>query len=570
MNNEVILGAYNAVCNMGFTAPAKLAELISSLNTPMYRVTVVGKYQVGKTTLINNIFLGGNAIKLHEGEGLCTTAIPTELVYGETSKLEVYHWADEAKSTEQLARTIANPNTCEVEGLTVKRDQISLAQKISRVKLYANNASLKQYTVLDTPGIDDPDADLLMNTTYRLIPESDLALVVVEDKQLDSRVMDLLRKNLFNDGISHLMVLVSYNPTHRKSAAMRKEILETITAQVKTISDKIPVEMYCYDESCSDILCSVDEIASTIQSFLSNNALAGKQSRVVAHLRRFLENCSLEIATRIKAASQNPTQNAAMSDELAQKRAQLRRECDKLTAEMAGDLETVKTNAQGVIRTNISNVFSDFIADLRKLSNIDEFKERLEQSNDILKPKLSDAICKSTQYIEKQVDKVLEAHNDKYQAVVMGWNTWMNDKLEIEGGFMTKIPKLAYIAIDVILINILLPGGWIIALLGKWLQSSTLKSFTTQNLALMLVRPKVQEQMDAARDKYINEVNDQLNGNIDKMLEEIRKKLDAHFDEQMAIVQKNLSNAPATDSADVAKLKANAAEINKLLASLTE
>ena len=56
----------------GFALPEKLQQEIAELNNPQYRIAVVGKYQVGKSTLINRVFLRNNPI-LTEGNGLATT-----------------------------------------------------------------------------------------------------------------------------------------------------------------------------------------------------------------------------------------------------------------------------------------------------------------------------------------------------------------------------------------------------------------------------------------------------------------------------------------------------------------
>ena len=106
---DAIRNAARTVKSHGLPLPAQLDKHISELENPQYRVAVVGEYQVGKSTLINKVFLGDKPL-LTEGHGLCTTAVATDIEYGSDPKLEIFEWADAAHEKESLVKTVANPS----------------------------------------------------------------------------------------------------------------------------------------------------------------------------------------------------------------------------------------------------------------------------------------------------------------------------------------------------------------------------------------------------------------------------------------------------------------------------
>lgn len=92
----------NTVNSLGYKLSDKATVQVNNLENPKYDITVVGKYQVGKSTLIKKVFLSDNPI-LIEGQGLCTTSFAINIMYGDAEKLEIYKWGD--KNEELLANT---------------------------------------------------------------------------------------------------------------------------------------------------------------------------------------------------------------------------------------------------------------------------------------------------------------------------------------------------------------------------------------------------------------------------------------------------------------------------------
>ena len=205
---EAIRNAARVVKAHGLAIPADLEKQIAGLENPQYRVAVVGEYQVGKSTLINRVFLGDKPL-LSEGRGLCTTAVATDIEYASSPILEVYDWTDTSRTGETLAKTVPNPTEDDVNDATVSsamETRAELAKKRARVAVKVPNEALRSFTVVDTPGLDDPNQELLLDTTWRIIPNSDVALLVVPARMLGERSLALLRKDIMGThGISRFL-----------------------------------------------------------------------------------------------------------------------------------------------------------------------------------------------------------------------------------------------------------------------------------------------------------------------------------------------------------------------------
>jgi hypothetical protein len=567
LKSEKVKGAVQTASKYAFEIPETLAKEIAGIENPKYRVAVVGKFQAGKSTLINHVFLGDNPILL-EGCGLYTTAVTTEVEYGPSPRLEVYRWADAEKTTEILDKSYENPSQEELQSVTVGSDRVALAEKISKVIYYAANEALQQYTILDTPGIDDPNTTILQNTTYRIIPSCDLAILVVGSQMLDQLELGLLRKNLIKDGISRLMVLVSYRPTDGKTAAQRKAIVDTIRAQLADIGkEDIPVEMYCFNESIDDILCTAGEISLRLNAFLSENALAGREDHVIAHLRDFLNNCLLELASKIKAAKQSSAENAEFAKRVQQQLADAKGKCKEIQLELRHDFENIKRAAAPLVERKISTVFFDFKEKINAAPDLETVQKIMKTADQSLRLKLTDAVSDCVEKIEQDVRTVLSSKERKLSNIALEWDNFMQNELGVNGGFMAKIPSLLLELANIIVINALLPGGFIIALIGRLLQRQIplLKELAFGNLLKIFLVKKAAAALDDAQAKTISDVNEKISNGLNATLDKTEQMIKVQYEQQAKTITEGLRSSSVVD---ITQLETAQAEIQKTIAEL--
>lgn len=552
----------------GFNPPPALEAEIANLENPQYRIAVVGKFQVGKSMLINKVFLQDKF--LWEGDGLCTTSVTTEVQYGPARRIEVYHWKDAAKTEETLAENRNNPTADDFKTATVGKDRVVLANETSQVKLFDPNESLKGYVILDTPGLDDPDKEILLNTTYRVIPSCDLAIIVAEPRQLNELELDLLHNKLIGDGITKFMVMLSYKPEHMMTATARKEVIEAVQAQLADLGKKdVPVEMYCFDEAQEDILCSRNKIFLKIRNFLRDNALAGREDRVAHHLGRFLGNCQLELAAKITAAGQSDTEKQQLSEETRTKLAEI----EKKNARLMRDVKRIFDRNQPTdfrIRNKISPVFTKFVDEL-EASDLGGVQKKIKDADKTLKLGIANALADYASEISKNIRDEIGNLEVDFDNVAADWNEFLQNKLRLKDSklvtILVKTPKIIIEIVNIIGLDFLLPFGFIFAAIVRGLQSliPILKNLTLGNLAKSIIVSNVKTALDDAENNVVQNALQQIGCSLESACENIGNELDARYQEQAKIVTDGLAGTGKTDTT---AFEAAREEIAKALASL--
>ncbi len=390
---------------IGYPVEASLlSAALSRLKNPTYRIAFVGRFQVGKSTLINRAFIKDAAL-LTAGEGLPTTAVATELKYGATSRLEVFHWnntSDGLPSADQIevsARVVDAPSADDLARETANdapSTRTALSRTLARVVLEWPSESLRRYTLLDTPGIDDPDEVLLANTTYRLLPECDLAVLLVPAAQLSKVETDFLRQKLFDQGFTRLLVLVSHHAdTQPRSADVLTRILATIRGQLDSIGrSTVPVKMFCYDESAPcDMLKTADQIESAVVSFADEQASAARVEKAVHLAREELHQAANKLHAEIIANGKSSEERALILSNVREDIESLNRSHEQIASSLSLRLRGARDTYLADISEGLKQVKIDFEAgfESRDLSSGDAYDAaaaHIKGAESYLQPKI--------------------------------------------------------------------------------------------------------------------------------------------------------------------------------------
>ncbi len=569
---EAIRNAARAVKAHGLTLPADLEKQIAGLENPQYRVAVVGEYQVGKSTLINRVFLGDKPL-LTEGRGLCTTAVATDIEYGPASKLEVYEWTDKAQTSEALAKTVEAPSADDVDAATVSSamdTRADLAKKIARVCVQVPNESLQGFTVIDTPGLDDPNQELLDNTTWRLIPSADVALLVVRgDKTLGDRELGLLRKEIMGkNGISRLMVLVSFNPRKMdQDQEERKAILDTIKAQLTNIGrENIPVEMYCFDPSLEDIMSDVSEIRMTIRQFLADNALPGREEKVANLLRAKIEENLVEVATRLKTAGASEADRAALAAKVEVEVARFKEKAERAFERFQDEIKSLDEDAMHEVDLAVEAVFGKFLADLAGQPTVGDMQNVLTKAETTLKSDLQDKISIIGLKLKSDINRLVARYGKDMEDAGSGWNVFLSEELDVKTGMVAKIPSLAYDVINVIALNLILPvGGFIIPIIAHIIGKQFFNP-TTWGVKKLIVS-QVKNGLEETKPEVRTQIMQQINEGIQKTFADVKAAMEASNKAQVEAIRSVLAAEPA-GAEDRAALESAKADLETALSTL--
>ncbi len=561
--------AIKTIESYGYQLPEALAAQVRDLSNPNYRVAVVGKFQVGKSTLLNRVFLGDSPI-LAEGEGLCTTAVATDITYGPVRKLTAYHVTNDEIQKEKLVSSQENPTKEDLWAATVANKhsaRSALAKKVSRIVLEEPNDSLKGYTIIDTPGLDDPEKDLLFNTTFRIIPHTDVALVIVEAKMLDSVVTDFLRNELIGkNGLSRIMMLVSYRPGQDFDAEQRKAILSTIKAQLAGIGrDDIQVEMYCFDSSIDDIMCNPAEIRLAIHNFLNENALPGREEKVTNLVRAELEKIQVELAAKIKASGASADEKLRLQAKLKSEVEQFEMKCESTFLKLEGEVKTLREEVAVSVDFAVKECFDGFYRTLEKHETIGEIQDALDSSETTIKVDLSQRIPAIGLMVQNNLKSIISKYADDFNDVYCGWNQFLSQDFGVERPMLAKVPPIVWEAVNVVALDYVLPLGWLTALIAHLMGRKVINitGFLVKAQILSSVRKGLNESKNEARQRIMTMVNE----NIDKTFAEIKTAIETSNKDQVKAIQSGMEST-AADDAEKAKFEAAMADVDSVLAVL--
>ncbi len=567
---EAIRNAVSAVTAHGISLPADIEKQIASLDDPQYHVAVVGDYQVGKSTLINRVFLGDKPL-LTEGHGLCTTAVATDLEYGPSPKLEVYEWSDESRTAENLVKTVDDPAADDVDDATVSSSmdtRADLAKKIARVLVQVPNDALKGFTVTDTPGLNDSNKELLDNTTWRIIPSADLAILVVEgDRELGDRQLNLLRKEIMGrNGIARIMILISYKPRFGYDAKLRRKVLDDIQAQlVKIGRDNITVEMYCFDSSIEDVMSDISEIRLTIRQFLTDNALPGREEKIANLLRIELAKDIVEIAAKLKTAGASEAERAALAAKVDAEVARFKEQAELAFEGFRNEVKSLGDDMKHEVDLAVEAVFDRFLADLASQSTVDAMKTLLENAGKTLKSDLQDKISIIGLKLKSDINSIVARYGKDMEDAGRRWNVFLSDELNVKTGIVAKIPTIVYDVINVIALNIILPGGWIIAIIANLLGKKVFNPTTW--VAKKIIVSQVKRGLEEAKPEVRTQIMQQIDEGIQKTFADVKVAMEAFNKAQVEAIRSVLAAEP-TGSGDRAALESAKVDLEKVIETL--
>lgn len=521
----------------GMSVPVSVIETLRDLENPTYRIALVGRFQTGKSHLVNEAFLN-QTLLLKEGDGLCTTAVTTEVAFGDAPRLIVDYKGEEP------TKIIEDPNAedvAEVVGASDAVGRIELAAKVKNVRLEWPCEALRNLTILDTPGIDDPNPELLRATTYRTIPESDGVAMIVSAKALSTVELDFLKGSVFSCGLSRAMVLVSYRPvTDALSEEGREKVLETIRGQLSAIGrGDVPVRLMCYDsEVTGDILNSAEEVRTAISRFAEESAFGNRAEKVAVALRKVVSDHLAELKFQREIAGKDASELAevraqvvALAEELRQERENLRDRFDAISMAVCEDA-TLTFRAEC---TEIAKRYYDGFVECEDFAATQEYIGKAQEE---LLPQIENAAVRGFDSIRgKMGEEVLRCgarlsevcENCKLGAITMP------SGLNVDGGWCGNWNAKLVTLGDYLLTIFLLPGGvfmgWCLRYI--WGQLPYVKSIVPSALLACHVVAKVRESIDGGIEEFGDGFNECAKNALGKLRDDMFKAVTDEIDKLM-------------------------------------
>jgi hypothetical protein len=500
--------------------------------------------------------------------------LATDIEYGNEPSLQVYRWKDETHTEEDAEPRIVNPTPEDVDRVTASKTMDArneLAKRVSRVKITEPNDALEGFTIIDTPGLDDPNRELLLNTTYRIIPKSDVALLVVECRSLDAVEKELLRNSLIGQGISKVMILVSYKPNNDMDAEQRSGIVANIKAELASIGrSDIPVEIYCYDKSVEDILCDVSEIRLAIRSYLEKNALPGREERVTHIVRKMLSDYLLKIATEIKMAETSETEKADFTNRLNEEEKKFKSESRRVFDRMSSEMLNIENDVVSRSNNVVDSVFRDFYSSLEKAENASELQSIVSNADVDLKIKLTEKMAEVGAEMHRKIQLMMDRYAHEIEGVSENMGIFFKDELGIKGSFIMKIPSFVWTILDIVSLDVLLPGGLITATIVKIIieRFPVLKKLTLGAIAKTIALKQLKTNLDEAKVTIKQQIQTQLHENLQNACDEIKRAVEDNNVQHIEAVRTAAANASNETSSNLMVLKSAKEDLERALAAL--
>ena len=550
---------------LGVEPNKQVTDAAVELSNPHYRIGFVGKFQTGKTHIINKVFLNDENL-LAEGAGLCKTAVTVEIKHG---GIRQFSYGSNGNQIE----VITDPDQEAIARATAATDddeREKLFQGVSNAVLFYPNDLLQSVSVCDTPGIDDPNEELLRETTYKLLPELDMTVMVVAPKALSQPELRFLQKRVFACGIGRFMMLVSCKPMDQCEPEDEELLRNQILKQLHSIGrDNIPIYFYREDEDGKPVTGNkpiADEIIENAKAFTLSNRCGRLRRAMAAQLSEEIARLTITCGVYGK----DHAELADMKSEAIRALNELLQCMDDLQNEFSIRLSLYGTRCVHGFEADVRKAQDQFIARLDDADGLGKAQEMLNHADTELQQTMEDSIVTRMHEFYSEARKLAD------EMVVDLQKRWQETVCplmlqEVDGGFIQNWNTLLITLGDYILSGWLLPGGFLFSIGLRWILGKIpmIKELMPTNLAkeymVRVARESLSQQMSQLVDEFALYIADEEK-KICKFLAEAKQK---EIDRQQSLLDAISDKEKQSDAAfDIIKVRDKINELGNLLKQL--
>lgn len=492
----------------GVSLSEKTTSALNELENPHYTITLSGEFQVGKSTLLNKVMLGSDVL-LTEGVGLPTTAIPCKVIYAPTKELTVVYRDDQKSPLRYFGDTITGDLLRSLTTAMTEDARLELSKEIRYVQLGLPVEAIRNYTFFDTPGVNDPNVELIERTTVETLPESDIVLLVVDaSKALTSHSMSYLRKAVFSAGMSRVMVLASYKPQVYMRAEDRQMVLDNIRAQLSSIGrGYVPVVSYTYDPGVEgDILRGPNEIMDAILRYISENKEIAKIDKLAYQLSSDVVAYIESLKASVEVSGKGEAEIAELKSKIEAVARNLDAQYNQSLNDFASEYACLHQKMDGRLRAELfdedkaDSAQNLFMKQFEGGLDSSQIRERIQSAVQTVAPLIQAKLIEVSSEFRDSLNEILLRVSDKAVSTASalsistefnptvsgGWIGKLNPKLvkalEVGGAVLFAGPLygvIVYFLDRVPIISRFLPHGMLAAVMLKTLKQSFCDSLTT-------------------------------------------------------------------------------------------
>ena len=546
---------------LGIEPDNGVMEAFREIRTPHYKVAFVGKFQVGKSHIINKVFLNDEDL-LAEGVGLCKTAVTVEINHGDNKQFSYCNG-------EQI-EVVTNPGSKIIAKATAATDdneRVKLFNNVDNAVLTYPNELLQNVSVYDTPGIDDPNEELLRETTYKLLPAMDMAVMVVAPKALSQTELRFLQKKVFSCGISNFMIVVSCKPMDNCDEDNEELLRNQLQNQLRSIGrTDIPVYFYREDEDGNPIDGLAETVVENAKRFTLSNRCNKLYKAMAAQLSG--EITKLNIACNVYGKDQ--AELIQMKSEAIQALNELRYAMNDLQNEFSVRLAQHGTLCIHGFEADIKAAQERFVARLNDADGLGDAQDILNNADSVLQQELEDIIVSRMHSFYDVANKLA---NELKSDLKKRWQENLCPAMyrEVDGGRVQNWSSGWITFGDYLLTGWLLPGGFFLSIGLRWILGKipVIKSLMPANLLKDHMIGVAEESLNNQLPHLIEEFGEHIANEQKKICDFIAQANQKEIDHQQNLLNAIADKEYKADAEfDVAAVRKKINELGELLEQL--
>jgi len=477
-----------------------------------------------------------------------------------------------------------------------------LAGKTARVKLHWPAGNLFGLTLFDTPGINSVN-EAVIATTYRIIPETDLVLFVTTAKQLSSVEMEFLSGRVFSEGITRAITVVTSDADADSLSDARKEsLLNSIRSQLANIGrEYVPVEMVSIrnrpaeemptatfkervdhssdsgedifdpfsaaaansDQVIGDVLAdllgeqpatpphpasrtphhekfSVPALEEKLVRFIRENVRPGRIEKMTQVLKTRIQLALVQCAAELSAMNKSENERREMLEDIRASEMRIRLEHEALSREFRDELRVIQLRFVKDAERGLDRIARTYTAGFDACDGLGELQYRLNHSEIILKAEMEEMFLACSQKAGEEIKELVSAYGIRIQVLLSPWQTEISRQMAIDGGFLSKIPPFAIMAVDILLFLRFGPFGALADILIRFLANYVpyLNKIMPATIAGGILKKRIKESLRNQFDKIKADLPAEIEKAFRATSDRLFAEWQAYTDEQLDTVRK--------------------------------
>lgn len=524
-----------------------LETLRDKIRSQQLKVTVLGNFKAGKSTIINKLFLHDNLLPTDYSE---CTAVPTQIAAG-PRKLQL--WKREHNGSESLVEETTDFTADTLTKLITAasaEERTAKAQRYSRAVLTMPDILPDHLCLVDTPGLDSDNQGIIVGTMAEA-HDADALLYVVKEKTIDAKERKMLLSMCgMQEAKLPVFMVVTYDASIKPLSQVQQICAQNVAAlqgigipaicapyafgsdsssaaPTADFSDFTPAasgfDDWFDDAPATEISptpapVSCSDLGEQLQDFFLHKVQPGRAAKIMRELKPLLAEQLMTLNTRVEISRTESGKIEALEQQLRRQRFEYNR-CVEL---LLSDIQATNIRFKRQVSLTINNIVRAKKAALEPLTNIQQVTAALKTWNEDIPGEISDELQLQRLSYTREIRDTLHRHSKDLE---ISLQSAPETTLEFNAGFLSKIPAWLVLVGDYALTEFLSPLPFFIDLPLRYLFGDL--PFVPSRIVATLAKNMACSNLDETKDKILKEVGASLSDMTERMVDELRSKLSA-------------------------------------------